>query len=92
MVVWAGLAAAGAIEAGHGLAAADVERLAEDVLAAVFDGFDAGHETPVRLQYPTFWGEDAMVRRRPEEAACGWLRSRASFVLIRRSAVRASHE
>ena len=43
MVFGAGLAAAGAVEAGHGLAAADVERLAENVFAAVFDGFDGGH-------------------------------------------------
>ena len=43
VVVGAGLAAAGAVEAGHGLAAADVEGLAEDVFAAVFDGFDGGH-------------------------------------------------
>jgi hypothetical protein len=64
VVVWAGLAAAGAVEAGHGLAAADVERLAEDVFAAVFDGFYGGHGTPVRLQYPTFLGEDAMVGQR----------------------------
>jgi hypothetical protein len=43
VIVGAGLAATGAVEAGHGLAAADVEGLAEDVLAAVFDGFDFGH-------------------------------------------------
>ena len=49
VVVRAGLAAAGAVEAGHGLAAADVEGLAEDIFAAVFDGFYGGHETPVRL-------------------------------------------
>lgn len=38
-VVGAGLAAAGAVEAGHGIAAADVEGLAEDVFAAGFGGF-----------------------------------------------------
>jgi hypothetical protein len=43
VVLRAGLAAAGAIEAGHGLAPADVEGLAEDVFAAVFDGFYGGH-------------------------------------------------
>ena len=43
-VVGAGLAAAGAVEAGHGFAAACAKRLAEDVLAAGFDGFGAGHD------------------------------------------------
>jgi hypothetical protein len=43
VVVGAGLAAAGAVEAGHGFATADVERLAEDVFAAVLDGFYGGH-------------------------------------------------
>jgi len=43
IVFGASLATAGSVEAGHGLAAADVERLAEDVFAAVFDGFDVGH-------------------------------------------------
>jgi hypothetical protein len=42
-VVGAGLAAAGAVEAGHGFAAAGVERLAEDVFAAGFDGFCGWH-------------------------------------------------
>src|SRR5260370_19968765 len=45
MVFGASLAAAGAVEAGHGLAAADVERLAEDVFAAVLDGFYGGHSS-----------------------------------------------
>ena len=43
-VFGAGITAAGAIEAGHGLAAADVERLAQNVLAAVFDGFNGWHQ------------------------------------------------
>jgi len=43
VVVGTGLAAAGAVEAGHGLAAAGVERLAEDVFATVSDGFGGGH-------------------------------------------------
>jgi hypothetical protein len=43
VIVGAGLAAAGAVEAGHGLTAADVEGLTEDVLATIFDGFYAGH-------------------------------------------------
>jgi hypothetical protein len=47
VVIGASFAAAGAVEAGHGLAAADVEWLAEDVFATVFDGFYGGHETPV---------------------------------------------
>jgi hypothetical protein len=34
---------AGAVKAGHGFAATDVERLAEDVFAAVLDGFDGRH-------------------------------------------------
>src|ERR1700748_491653 len=37
-IVRSGFAAAGAVKAGHRLAAADVKGLAEDVLAAVFDG------------------------------------------------------
>jgi hypothetical protein len=49
LVVGAGLAAASAVEAGHGLAAADVEGLAKDIFTAVFDGLYGGHETPVRL-------------------------------------------
>jgi hypothetical protein len=43
VVFRAGFAAASAIEAGHGLAAAGVERLAQNVFAAVFGGFDGGH-------------------------------------------------
>lgn len=43
-VVGASFTAAGAVETGHRLAAADVQRLAEDVLAAVFNGFDGGHD------------------------------------------------
>jgi hypothetical protein len=46
-VVGAGLAAAGTEEAGHGFAAADVERLAEDVFAAVFDGVGGFHGRPL---------------------------------------------
>ena len=42
-VFGAGLAAAGAVEASHRLAATDIKRLAEDVLATVLDGFDVGH-------------------------------------------------
>ena len=42
-VFGAGLAAAGAVEAGHGLAATGVEGLAEDVSAAGFDGFCRWH-------------------------------------------------
>jgi hypothetical protein len=42
-VFGAGLAAAGAVEAGHRLAATDIKRLAEDVLATVLDWFDVGH-------------------------------------------------
>jgi hypothetical protein len=48
VVVGAGLTTAGAVEARHGLAATDVEGLAEDVFATVFDGFDGGHD-PVLL-------------------------------------------
>jgi hypothetical protein len=43
MVFGARLATACAVEACHGLAAADIEGLAQDVFAAVFDGFDSGH-------------------------------------------------
>ena len=38
-VIGAGLAAARAVEAGHGFAAAGVERLAENIFSAGFDGF-----------------------------------------------------
>jgi hypothetical protein len=53
-VVGAGLAATGAVEAGHGLATAGVERLAEDVFAAGLDWFCSWH---VWVKYPTFAGE-----------------------------------
>ena len=43
VVFGASLAATRAVKPSHGLAAADVERLAEDVFAAVLDGFDSGH-------------------------------------------------
>jgi hypothetical protein len=43
MVFGACLATAGAVKARHGFAAADIEGLAEDVFAAVLDGFDGGH-------------------------------------------------
>jgi hypothetical protein len=43
VIVGAGLAAAGAVETGHRLAAADIQGLAEDVFAAVFDGLYGGH-------------------------------------------------
>jgi hypothetical protein len=43
MVFGASFATAGAVKARHGLAAADVERLAEDIFAAVLDGFNGGH-------------------------------------------------
>jgi hypothetical protein len=42
-VVGAGFAAASAVEAGHGFAAARIERLAEDVFTAGFDGFCRRH-------------------------------------------------
>ena len=46
-VVRTGLAAAGAIETCHGLAAADLERLAENISSAsldgLLDGFGSGH-------------------------------------------------
>jgi hypothetical protein len=44
VVFGACLAAARAVKARHGLTAADVERLAEDVFAAVLDGFYGGHQ------------------------------------------------
>jgi hypothetical protein len=43
VIVRAGLAAAGAVEAGHGLTAADIQGLAKDVLATILDRFDGGH-------------------------------------------------
>ena len=43
VIIGAGLAAAGTVEAGHGLAAADIQRLAKDVLATILDRFDGGH-------------------------------------------------
>jgi hypothetical protein len=48
MVVGASLAATRPVEAGHGLATADVERLAENIFASIFDGFNGGHD-PVLL-------------------------------------------
>ena len=53
MIVGAGLAAASAVEAGHGLAAADVEGLAENVFAAIFDGFYGGHRFYCKSGGPT---------------------------------------
>jgi hypothetical protein len=53
VVVGTGFATAGAVEAGHGLATADVEGLAEDVFAAILDGFYGGHQIPLLFQYPT---------------------------------------
>jgi hypothetical protein len=49
VIVGASLAAAGAVEAGHGFTAADVEGLAKNVFTTVFDGLDGGHETPLRF-------------------------------------------
>jgi hypothetical protein len=43
MVFGSRLAATGPVKARHRFAAADVERLAENVFAAVLDGFDGGH-------------------------------------------------
>jgi len=43
VVVGAGVAAAVAVEAGHGLGAAGLERTAEDVAGGCFDGFGGGH-------------------------------------------------
>jgi hypothetical protein len=43
VVFGAGLAAAGTVEAGHGFAATDIEGLAKNIFAAVFDGFYGGH-------------------------------------------------
>jgi hypothetical protein len=43
MVFGSCLAATRPVKARHGFAAADVERLAENVFAAVLDGFDGGH-------------------------------------------------
>jgi hypothetical protein len=78
MVFGTGLATAGAVEASHGLAAADVERLAEDVFAAVLDGFNGGHRfyfSPLRA--PTADCADARIKR--------WIRTdkRIGFVLVR---------
>ena len=54
-VVGASLAAAGAVEAGHRLAATNVEGLAEDVLAAGFLGFGWGHGlVPFSSSIPSF--------------------------------------
>jgi hypothetical protein len=53
VVLRAGLAAAGAIEARHGLAAADVERLAENVFSAILDGFNGGHRFYCKSGRPT---------------------------------------
>src|SRR5579871_10826 len=63
-VVRAGFAASGAVEAGHGLAATDVERLTEYVAAAGFDGFGNRH-VGLTLSIPPLWGscEGSTVRR-----------------------------
>ena len=53
MVFGTGLTAAGAIEASHGLAATNVERLAEDVFAAILDWFDGGHRLYCKSGGPT---------------------------------------
>jgi hypothetical protein len=53
MVFGARLATACAVETRHGLAAADFERLAQDVFAAVFDGFDSGHRFYCRSRRTT---------------------------------------
>jgi hypothetical protein len=44
MILGAGFATACAVETGHRFATADVERLAEDVLSAILDGLDSGHQ------------------------------------------------
>jgi hypothetical protein len=53
VVVGAGFATAGTVEASHWLATTDVEGLTEDVFAAVLDGFYGGHQVPLFFQYPT---------------------------------------
>jgi hypothetical protein len=53
VVFGAGLATACAIEAGHRLAPACVERLAENVLAAVSDRFDGRHTSIVEPENST---------------------------------------
>src|SRR5580704_7977709 len=44
VVVGAGVAAAVAVEAGHGLAAAGFQRAAENVAGGILDGFYGGHK------------------------------------------------
>jgi hypothetical protein len=44
VVFGARLATTCAVKTRHGFAATDVERLAEDVFAAILDGFDGGHQ------------------------------------------------
>jgi hypothetical protein len=59
-IVWTGFAAASAVEAGHGLAAAGIEGLAEDVFSAGFDWFSGWH---VCVKYPIFlWGGFSLAR------------------------------
>jgi len=53
MVFGARLAAPRAVKARHGFAAADVEGLAQDVFAAVFDGFNGGHRFYCKSGRPT---------------------------------------
>jgi hypothetical protein len=53
VVVGAGFATAGTVEAGHGLTTTDVEGLTEDVFAAILDRFYGGHQVPLFFQYPT---------------------------------------
>jgi hypothetical protein len=53
VVFGACLAAARAVKARHGLTAADVERLAQDVFAAVLDGFYGGHRLYCKSGGPT---------------------------------------
>jgi hypothetical protein len=47
------LATARAVKARHGFAAADVERLAENVFSAILDGFDTGHRFYCKAGRPT---------------------------------------
>jgi hypothetical protein len=62
-VVGAGLAAAGAVEAGHRLAAADAERLAKDVFAASFDGFSGRHGFLIKEYVDVLPTQKRMIQR-----------------------------
>ena len=80
-VLFAGLAATGSVEAGHGLAAAGGEGLAEDVLCGGFLWLDGRHGDefpPLPFQYPTFVSGRCVRGCGSMEGACAQVRALAA--------------